>query len=139
MPSIILDSSQWPFCFVQIDGEPTTDDYERYIGEFNRLYERKQPFSVLTFIKRYGTNREIIARTGRWFKETEPLMKQYWVSNAMVAESAGFRFVLSAVFLIKPLSIPSDVCATPEKALAFTRARWQERGLTPPLQPRWPF
>jgi hypothetical protein len=127
--AITLVTSEWPVCFVRIDGDQTLAEYEKYVGEFNRLYERQQPFAIVTRILSYRSNREIIARTGRWFKETEPLIQKYWVSNAMVSESTGFRFLLSAVFLIKPLPIPYAVTSTVDEAMRFTRAKWQARGL----------
>jgi hypothetical protein len=127
--AISLVTDAWPVCFVRIDGDQTLEEYEQYIAAFNRLYERQQPFAIVTRILTYRSNREIIARTGRWFKETEPLIQKWWVSNAMVSESTGFRFLLSAVFLIKPLPIPYAVTATVDDALRFTREKWQARGL----------
>ena len=127
--AITLVTSEWPVCFVRIEGEQTLAEYEQHVAEFNRLYERKQPFAIVTRILSYRSNREIIARTGRWFKETEPLIQKYWVSNAMVSESTGFRFLLSSVFLIKTLPIPYAVTATVDEALRFTRGKWQARGL----------
>jgi hypothetical protein len=140
MPAIEIDTGQWPICFIRIDGDQTLEDYERYIATFDGFYARQQPFAVVTQLKRYGTNREIVARTGRWFKETEPLIKKYWVSNAMVSQSTSFRFILSAVFLVKPLPIPYLVAATTDEALSFTRKHWSGRGL-PTLDSslRWPF
>ena len=88
-------------------------------------------------MKSYNTNREIVARVGRWFKEIEPLIHAYWASNAMVSPSAGFRFVLSTVYLIKPLHIPQRVCATGEEALTFTQATWTGPAKLGRL--RWPF
>src|SRR5262249_58555910 len=91
----------------------------------NRMYERRERFAVITYLKRYAVRAELIARVGRWFRETEPLFHKYMASNAMVSPSGGFRFVLSSVYLIKPLPVPSIVCATPEEAMAFTRSSWR--------------
>jgi hypothetical protein len=134
--SVEILTNQWPICFIKIDGDQTAADFEGYIAAFNRFYEEQERFSVVTYLKRYSANTQLIARVGRWFKETEPLIRRYWVSNAMVSPSPGFRFVLSAVYLIKPLPIANRVFATPEEALAFTRTSWTGSAL-PPL--RWPF
>ena len=73
--AIELRDEQWPVCFIRIDGEQSMFDYEKYIDSFNRLYDRKEPFAVVSFVKSYRARGEIIKRTGRWFKETEPLIK----------------------------------------------------------------
>jgi len=138
MSSIVLNTEQWPVCFFKLEGEQSYEDYESYIQAFNRFYERKEPFCIISYIKSYRSKPELISRTGRWFKETEPLIKKYWVSNAMLSESAGFRFLLSAVFLIKPLVIPSRVCATSAEAMSFTRGELRQRGVVP-SELRWPF
>jgi hypothetical protein len=137
VPSIEIVTDQWPACFIKIDGEPTLADFEGYIAAFHGLYERDERFCIVSHIKRYKTNGEIIARVGRWFQQTEPLIKKYWSSNAMVSHSPGFRFVLSAVYLIKPLPVPNCVCSTPDEALAFTHKSW--RGAAPLPMLRWPF
>jgi hypothetical protein len=135
--AIEIFTDQWPVVFIRVDGEQTTADFEAYIAAFNQIYERQLPFSIVTWVKKYSARSEIIARVGKWFKETEPLIRKYWVSNAMVSGSAGFRFLLSAVYLVKPLPISSRVCATPDEALTFTRTRWADRGL--PATLHWPF
>jgi hypothetical protein len=132
---IELRDDQWPVCFIQIDGDQTIPEYERYIESFNRLYDRKQSFAVVSYIKSYRANTHIVKRTGSWFKETEPLIKKYWVSNAIFSSSPGFRFLLGAVYLIKPLPIANKVCASADEAIAFTRDNWS--GKLPPLH--WPF
>jgi hypothetical protein len=137
MSAIEIVTEQWPIVFIKIDGETTTADFEAYIAAFNKMYEKQQPFSIVTYLKKYNAKTEIVARVGKWFRETEPLIKRYWVSNAMVSHSAGFRFLLSAVYLVKPLPISSKVCATPEEAVAFTKASWTGRHL--PQNVHWPW
>jgi hypothetical protein len=134
---IEIVTDQWPVVFIKIDGEQTTADFEAYIAAFNQMYAREQPFSIVTWVKKYNAKTEIVARVGKWFKETEPLIRKYWVSNAMVSPSAGFRFLLSAVYLVKPLPISSRVCATPDEAMQFTRASWHDKKL--PSSVHWPF
>jgi hypothetical protein len=136
-PTIDFRMDQWPVVFIKIDGEQTLADFDEYIATFNEMYKRQERFSIVTFLKRYSVKTEIVGRIGRWFKETEPLIKKYWISNAMVSQSAGFRFLVSTVYLIKPLPISSRVCATPEEAVIFTKACWPGRGL--PAGLHWPF
>jgi hypothetical protein len=137
MPSLEFNTDQWPIVFIKLDGNQTADDFDGYIDAFNALYERKQSFSIVSYLKKYSADTGIVARIGKWFKETEPLIKQYWVSNAMVSQSAGFRFLLSALYLVKPLPISSRVCATPAEAIAFTKAQWTLRGLR--AEVHWPY
>ena len=133
--AITIDSDQWPICFIKIDGAMTPGDFERYISVFNALYERNTRFSVITWVKTFSPNADIGKRVGVWFKETEPQIKKYWVSNAMVSDSAAFRFILSAVYLVKPFPAKSKVCAHSDEAIAFTRASWKEA----PPKITWPY
>jgi hypothetical protein len=135
--AIEIRLNQWPVCFVKWDGESTPADLEGYIASFNKLHDRRERFAIISYIKRYKTDRDVVARIGRWFQEVEPLIRTYWASNAMVSPSPGFRFVLSGVYLIKPLPIPSRVCATPEEAIAFTRSSWHSKEPLPDV--KWPF
>jgi hypothetical protein len=135
LPAIDILTDQWPIVLIKVDGEQTLADFEGYIAAFDRMYERGDRFAVITYLKHYSVSTDIIARVGRWFRETEPLFHQYLSSNAMVSPISGFRFVLSAVYLIKPLPVPSIVTAGPEEAIAFTRLRWS--GNLGPI--RWPF
>jgi hypothetical protein len=137
VPAIEIFTDQWPAVFCKIDGEQTLADFEGYIAAFERMYERSERFAVITYLKHYTVKADIIARVGRWFRETEPLFHKYLSSNAMVSPSSGFRFVLSSVYLIKPLPVPSIVCATPEEAVSFTRTHWRSPGSLGPM--RWPF
>jgi len=111
-------------------------DFERYISVFNALCERNTRFSVITWVKSFSPNADIGRRVGVWFKETEPQIKKLWVSNAMVSESAAFRFILSAVYLVKPFPAASKVCATSDEAIAFTRASWKSDA---PPKIAWPY
>jgi hypothetical protein len=137
MSSIEISTDQWPVVFVKVDGEQTIDDFESYIATFNQLYERKEQFSLITYLKKYKAQTELVGRVGRWFKETEPLIQRYWTSNAMVSESAGFRFLLGAVFLIRSPPIAYKVCGAPAEALAFTRVAWKGKPL--PASLHWPY
>jgi len=137
VPAIEINVDQWPVCFVKIDGDQKLADFEGYIATFNRFYERGERFAVITYLKEYTVKGEIISRVGRWFQETEPLIHRYWASNAMVSPSAGFRFVLSAVYLVKPLPIPNRVCASKEEAVTFTRQSWTGPPSLGAI--RWPF
>jgi hypothetical protein len=136
--AIEINTDQWPVCFVKIDGEQTIEDFDGYIAAFNRFYERREPFAIVTFLKRYKAQTELVAKVGKWFKETEPLIAKYWVSNAMVSLSGGFRFLLSAVFLIRKPPNLYKVCASPDEALAFTRVSWKGKPLPSTLHWPWP-
>jgi hypothetical protein len=131
-----INSAQWPVVFIKLDGLRTVADFEPWIHTFDELYTRKERFSIVTYLKSYASSPEVIGRMGRWWRETEPLIKQYWVSNAVVTSSAGVRFLMSAVYLVKPLPIPNRVCTSPDEAIGFTRAQWPRRL---PSEISWPF
>ena len=65
--ALTIHSDQWPVCFVKIDGDMTPSDFEGYIASFNAFYEKKERFSVITFLKSLNTNADIGRRVGTWF------------------------------------------------------------------------
>src|SRR5437660_10139141 len=100
---IDVDVGQWPVVFIRFDGDQNQDELSGYFRQMAAaVHGRKQPYVVISWLKRYSHNREAVRRVGAWMKETEPLTRAYCVASANVTQSAGFRFVLSSVFLIRP-------------------------------------
>ena len=70
----------------------------------------------------------------------ETLTEMLCAGAALINTSAAFRFVLSAVFLIKPLAVPYQVCGKFADAEAFARkmAPTKHIVLPPRLRCPWP-
>jgi hypothetical protein len=138
--AILLDTKQFPFVFTMLDGQNTIDDLERHIAECNELFARKQMFAQVTWLKGYTRDSKQNERVARWFKESSQSIKDCIVGVGHISSSAGFRFALSAVFLIKPMPCPHSVDSNFDAAIAFVRKQAGKRGLKLPetVQRPWP-
>jgi hypothetical protein len=124
--------------FSKFDGEQTAEDVENYIRHYSAIHARKKPYVGINWMKRYARNRDTTERMGRWIKETESLTRELCVGAAIIA-SPGFRFVLSAVFLVKPMVCPYVVCGSFDEASRFVRREAQKRRLVlPKIVSPWP-
>src|SRR4051812_36591790 len=129
MPGIETDLTQWPVVFTKFDGEQSAEELETYITQMTRLHARKERYVGIAWMKRYSRGQAQVDRMGRWLKETEVTTRAYCVATGLIADSAGFRFVLSAVFLIRPMPIPYQVCGKFDDAVKFCRGEADKRGL----------
>jgi hypothetical protein len=130
--SIELDSSRFPLVVATFDGAQTAEDLDRYLTTFDAVHARKKPFVLAVRLRKYSTTGDLRDRMGAWMKKCEPLTRDYCVCTAIITESMGFRFVLSSVFLIKPLITPYKVCANETEAMQFIRGEAQKRNLALP-------
>jgi hypothetical protein len=126
--------------FTKFEGEQSAADWEAYIRRYDSIHARGLPYVGINWMKSYSRDRAITQRVGRWLKETETLTEVLCAGSALINTSAAFRFVLSAVFLIKPLVCPYQVCGTFAEAEAFARkVAPQKRIVLPPrLKCPWP-
>jgi len=126
--------------FSKFDGEQTAAEVESYIRRFDAIHACGRPYVGITWIKGYSRDKFMTERMGRWLKETESLTRHLCAGAAIINSSAAFRFVLSAVFLIKPMVCPYMVCGSFADAEAFVRAQAPNRHivLPPTLRCPWP-
>ena len=137
--SIELDV-QWPYVFTRFDGAQTSADLDKYIARMDaEVHARKQPYVDVTFLKKYNRDKETVERMRKWIAETEHFTRERCLAIAMVNSSAGFRFVLSAIFVIQPMPCPYDVCGSFDEAVAFVQKEAGKRKLKlgTPRRP-WP-
>ena len=60
---------------------------------------------------------------------------RYWPK---VSQSLGFRFLLSSIFLVKPMPCPYQVCSSFDEALTWVRDIAARRSLAlPPVPNVW--
>jgi hypothetical protein len=138
--SIELDLSQPPVVFTQFDGEQTIEELERFIADMEAVFERRQPYFSVTWMKRYARSTEQLRRTAKWLKDREPVIRELCVATTIIATSSAFRFALSALFLIRPMYGPYTVCGSFDEAMAFGQAEFRKRGLRFPsvIRNPWP-
>jgi hypothetical protein len=136
--SILLDTSQWPFVFTKFDGDQSPDELDAYIERIDEVHARRQLYVGVSFLKRYTSDRKAIARVGRWLKEAEEVQRRYCVAVGMINLSGGFRFVLGAIFLLKPMPCPYHVTKSFDEAVDFVREQALRRRLAlPPVKRPW--
>ncbi len=136
---IHLDTTQWPLLFSYFDGNNTEKDLENYIRSYNAVHRRKELYANITWMRKYSSDPKQVERVRRWLKETETATRDYCVCAGIITQSFGFRFVLSAVFVVKPLPCPYDVTSSFDKALAFVRQVSDKRGLKLPRDVACPW
>jgi len=137
---IEVNLEQWPVVFAKFDGKQSLEDMKTYIDEMSQVYRRQQPFVAVTWLKRYASGPDQVSLFGRWMMETEPDARAYTAAACIVTQSNGFRFVLSALFLIRPLPVPYIVSSSFADALRFARGEAFKRGLrlSRELHAPWP-
>jgi hypothetical protein len=137
--AIDLVTDQWPFLFTRFDGEQSMSELEAYIRRVDAMHARREPYVGISYLKRYSRERPHLERIARWLKDSETVTRQFCLATGMVNNSVGFRFLLSSIFLIKPMPCPYHVCGSFDDAVAFVRRHATEHGLVLPAARRpWP-
>jgi hypothetical protein len=138
--SIDIDTSVPGVVFSRFDGEQTLADLERYIGRYNEVHKAGKPYVGINWMRRYSRDRELARRMGQWMKDTDAVTRELVCGAALITTSTTFRFLLSSVFLIKPMSCPYTVCASLVEADRFLRPVAAQRRLVMPsvLRSPWP-
>ena len=67
-------------------------------------------------------------------KATADETKQWCVGNGIVSKSLGFRFLLSSIFLVKPMPCPYSVCSSWDEAMTWVQQSAATRGLGRPAR-----
>jgi hypothetical protein len=132
--AIDSDLRNWPLVFTRFEGSQTIEEVDAHFEHTGSIHVRKQPWVSVAIMNGYGRDPRVLRRIAYWMKKVEEPIRQYCVAAAMVAPSAGFRFVLGAVLLIQPISCPYMVCATLDEALTFVRKKAAERALKLPAE-----
>lgn len=137
--AITLDTANFPVVLTKFDGQQTLEEVEDYIARMSAVHDRRETYLGITWMRRYARSSEHTARIARWIGDSEHLTREHCAGTVMITQSAGFRFALAAIFLIKPMPCPYLVCGTWSEALAFVRARGEARGVAVPEFPcPWP-
>ena len=139
MQSISWTIEQWPVVFSRFDGDQTVADIDAYMTHVQELHQRKQLYVNISWMKEYTRGRAQLTAMGNWVKKVDAGTRAYCVASAIVTESIGFRFLLSTVFLVRPLRIPYLVSASVKEAIEFCRQEALKRQLMLPPDIRVPW
>lgn len=109
MSAIRIEQSCPPLVLTIFLGRQTDQDVEEYIAAMDAMYRRGRRYAGVSLMLDYAPERKHLARIAEWTRATKPRVKELCVGSAMVAPSAGFRFLLSSLLMIQPLPVPYRV------------------------------
>ncbi|HEX9101384.1 MAG TPA: hypothetical protein VF997_04235 [Polyangia bacterium] len=135
MPGVEVTTEHWPLLLVKFDGEQTMHDVDYFIREMSAAQARRQPYASISLMRKYSSERRQVQKVAQWMKATADETRRWCVGNGIVSQSLGFRFLLSSIFLVKPMPCPYQVCASWDEALAWVRGVATGRGLEVPSVP----
>lgn len=132
MAGIRLYDHLWPVVFWVFDGHQEDEDIDFYLTKLDELHQRQAPFSSITLMRKFNTQRRFLFKIASWMKANDHLTQKNSLTAAMVSASPVFRFVLSSLILLQPIKFPYLVCATREEAASWTKTKLVEKKLTLP-------
>jgi hypothetical protein len=135
MASVEVSTEYWPVLLVKFDGEQNMRDVDYFIDQMNAVHARKQPYASISLMRKYSHERGQVQRVAQWMKETAAAPREFCVGTGIVSKSLGFRFLLTSIFLVKPMPCPYQVCSSFDEALAWVRKMADARGLAVPEIP----
>jgi hypothetical protein len=130
---VVID--HWPVVLVKFDDDQTMEDCERFIAAMDELHSRQQPYASISYMRRYSTDRAQVERVAAWMKRSAEDTRRFCVGTGIVTQSLGFRFLLSSIFLVRPMACPYQVCRNFEEAWRFVSDQGKRRGLLVPQVP----
>jgi hypothetical protein len=138
MAGVDVDIAHWPVVLVKFDADQTMADCERFIAGMDAIHRRQEPYASISYMRHYSTDRAQVNRVARWMKDTAEQTRRWCVGTGIVTQSLGFRFLLSSIFLIKPMPCPYQVCGSFDEAWRFVFAEGSKRGVVvPPVPNIW--
>jgi hypothetical protein len=135
MAGVEVSTKYWPVLLVKFDGEQNMHDVDYFIAEMNAVHARKQPYASISLMRKYSTERSQVQRVAQWMKATAEAPREFCVGTGIVSKSLGFRFLLTSIFLVKPMPCPYQVCSSFDEAYSWVRKKAGERGLGVPEIP----
>jgi len=135
MAGIEISTVHWPLLLVKFDGEQTMPDVDYFIREMAAAQARKTPYASISLMRKYSSDRSQVQKVAQWMKSTADETKRWCIGNGIVSESLGFRFLLSSIFLVKPMPCPYQVCSSWDEAMTWIQGIAGKTGLAVPSVP----
>lgn len=130
---IYMDLTHFPLVVKRVGNAFDLADMQAYLKDMDALHARKEPFVAVILVKEKGPlDRRVFGEYGRWVKQNEALMKQFYTGAAFVFPGEVFRFVLSAILLAAPAPVPHAVFATADDACKWALDKLRAAGGRPP-------
>ncbi len=124
-----IDETAWPMVIVHFDGTPTDEEFAGYLRHFDGVLARQEAYAVI-FDASVSSMAPFAQRRQQadWLKRNHDGIKRYCRGAAFVLPSMAMRAVLSTIFLLAPLPVPRQICATLDEAMAWTHRRLKALG-----------
>jgi hypothetical protein len=132
MAGIEVRTHAWPLILVKFDAEQTMDDCEAFIRAMEDVHARDESYASISYMKRYSSDRLQVRRIGEWMKGARADTARLCVGTGIITRSTTFRFLLSSIFLIKPMACPYQVCTSFADAFRFVDEQAKGRGVRVP-------
>src|SRR5262249_16219883 len=113
-------------------GEQTMRDVDYFLSEMSAAHARKSPYASISLMRKYSSERSQVNKVAQWMKATAAETKRWCVGNSIISQSLGFRFLLSSIFLGKPMPCPYQVCSSWDEAMTWLRGVAGKSGLSVP-------
>jgi hypothetical protein len=133
-----ITAQYWPMLLVKFDGEQTMRDVDYFLREMAAAQARKEPYVSISLMRKYSSERAQVQKVAQWMKQTADETRRWCLANGIVSQSLGFRFLLSSIFLVKPMPCPYQVCSSFDEAMTWVRDKAAAKGLAvPPVPNVW--
>src|SRR5262245_3167509 len=124
MSSVRIDTSVWPVVLSVFNGRQTASELEAYIRQMDAIYDRGEPYIGATLMLRFRNDLAQARRLAEWTRARLRVVEKTCRCAAIVAPSAGFRFVFSTFLMLQPLPMPYTVVADVDAASDWIEARF---------------
>jgi hypothetical protein len=124
-----VDATGFPLVVHTLDGKQTDDDVDAYLRDVAEVYNRRQPFVAITYVKEYAMVWSHIGRLGAQMKQ---MPMEYCKGAALVVPFPTFRFVLSSYYLIHVPPHPIVVFDHAQPAQSWALQKLKDEGLPVP-------
>jgi hypothetical protein len=135
MAGVEVSTQYWPLLLVKFDGEQTLKEVDYFIHEMDAVHARKAPYASISLMRKYSTERTHVQKVAQWMKATADGPREFCVGTGIISQSLGFRFLLSSIFLVKPMPCPYQVFSRFDEAFRWVRQQARQRNLMVPTIP----
>jgi len=125
--SFSFDDSLWSLMVVRLSGEPSSQEFERYLARATQYLQRHdRHVCIFDVSKLHLLSTEQRQRQAEWLKTHEMLMRQTLLGIAYVVTSATVRLTLGVIFHFKPPPVPFTLVPHMEAAGTWAAQRLEE-------------
>jgi len=119
-----VDAARFPLVILRIAGDYDDREQEAFLTEVSSLLDRKKRFAVVLDLSEGGTATPTQRkRFASWIGSSDAAVKQYAVVMSLVIASTLVRGMVTAVFWVRPMPIPTETFDRLAPAEAWAREK----------------